>query len=156
MAERSGIIALQYCLSFFTFWRIKMFPSFVQSLREKGHKVEYGQVDAKTMREYTIEVARNKQEHEKKRNKSIPPFCEDKVDASDIIDGRKYLSQQSFSSKTAIEHSEILKVDVGENDFCGSSTPYGGVYGVEVTHDADRHVCIRMLMWSYRHECPET
>ena len=44
----------------------------------------------------------------------------------------------------------------GEADFCASKTAYGGVFGVELTHDAGRHIAIRMVLWSYRHECTDT
>ena len=49
-----------------------------------------------------------------------------------------------------------MKESIAEADFCSSMTPYGGAFGVEVTHDVDRHIAVRIVMWSYRHECEET
>ena len=45
-----------------------------------------------------------------------------------------------------------MKESIAEADFCSSMTPYGGAFGVEVTHDVDRHIAVRIVMWSYRHD----
>ena len=49
-----------------------------------------------------------------------------------------------------------MKEPNGEADFCTSMTAYGGVFGAEVTHDADRHIVVRMIIWTYQNECAET
>ena len=136
--------------------RVQMFPAFLERLKHQGHHVEHGTVDADTMREYTILSAENIHNFRFKNVKDAPKFKKESVDLSGIIDGRRYISWWSFASNVAVKQSLILKEVNGEADFCTSSTPYGGAFGVEVTHDADRHICIRMILWSYRHECAET
>ena len=49
-----------------------------------------------------------------------------------------------------------MKEPNGEADFSTSMTTYGGVFGAEVTQDADRHIVGRKIIWTYQNECAET
>ena len=72
--------------------RVHLFPSFVERLRSKGHHVEYGCVDADTMRQYTLTSAENLYKLEHKDNKKAPKFDKNSVDLSCIVDGRQYIA----------------------------------------------------------------
>ena len=72
--------------------RVHLFPSFVERLEAEGHHVEYGCVDADTMRKYTIASAENLYNLQHKNDKDAPKFDKESVDLSCIVDGRKYVA----------------------------------------------------------------
>ena len=72
--------------------RVHLFPSFVERLRAEGHHVDYGCVDAATMKKYTIASAENLHRLRFKGEKDPPAFNKDLVDTTGIIDGRRYIA----------------------------------------------------------------
>ena len=65
--------------------RINLFPAYIERLREEGHKVDYGTVDAQKMREFTFETARSQHDLRYKSAHNPPKFDENQVDISASI-----------------------------------------------------------------------
>ena len=127
-----------------------MIPDLCRKICAAGHYCSYSTIGAAKMRDLAIRRAESDHNSRYPNKQTRPKFNPESVDLSAIKEN------MTFFYSWSLKQSQFLNEPNGEIDFTHSKNEVGGIFGYEVTTDANRKIITRIAHYTIEGECATT